>query len=380
MHKNKQWTNLILTASALIALGGLVGCGFTGNNDEEIVVIEGPPGLNGLNGQTGPAGPAGPAGADGQLRIYGDGSAGAFTVTSSDTLNNLLTAAGNSQGNLQFTNFTVNGGQTLTVPSGTKIRCTGTFINNGAIVVSGFSTTSGSSQLGSGPQAAASGASFFGHQSRQGDQGALGTAVRGGQGGQGASVTAFQPVLNYDRVGGGSGAAGFSAPGGIGGGTLMVLAQNSAINNGAIVANGGTGDAGAGGGGGGFVTLASAGSVVNGAAASIQANGAAGTPSDPFDGVGAPGGGGLIQLLAPTVTNSGSTSVFAGTLAAPGAAGSVNNANGRVGGGGGGGSVGRGGFGGDVTDTNSPLPATSALPGIVITSTQNPTALFRMQQ
>lgn len=37
--------------------------------------------------------------------------------------------------NFQFTDFSVAAGVTLTVPSGTVIRCTGTFTNNGTIVV-----------------------------------------------------------------------------------------------------------------------------------------------------------------------------------------------------------------------------------------------------
>ena len=104
----------------------------------------------GCAGDTGPAGPAGPAGpqgpagaagaagamgamgnegamgtagADGQLRIYGDGSAGAKTVNAAENWN---TTPANAV-NLQFTDFTVNAGNTLTVDSGMVIRCSGTF-------------------------------------------------------------------------------------------------------------------------------------------------------------------------------------------------------------------------------------------------------------
>jgi hypothetical protein len=60
------------------------------------------------------------------LRIYGDGSAGAKTVDASGTLLDT---------NLQYTSFTVAAGVVLTVESGTVIRCTGDFVNNGAINV-----------------------------------------------------------------------------------------------------------------------------------------------------------------------------------------------------------------------------------------------------
>src|SRR5262245_50149568 len=100
---------------------------------------QGPPGSPGADGQPGPAGPAGP---DGQLRIYGDASAGNVTATASTDLFSLVPSL-----NLQFHDFTVNPGVILTVPSGTVIRCDGTFRNDGSIVVKngdagGFDATS----------------------------------------------------------------------------------------------------------------------------------------------------------------------------------------------------------------------------------------------
>ena len=83
-------------------------------------------GAPGSPGATGAMGASGAPGVDGQLRIYGDGSAGARMVTSDEAFDDA---------NRQYTDFTVGPGVTLTIPSGTVIRCTGVFANNGTIVV-----------------------------------------------------------------------------------------------------------------------------------------------------------------------------------------------------------------------------------------------------
>src|SRR5262245_35538643 len=57
-------------------------------------------------------------GAVGQLRIYGNGSAGDATVTQDIGLFALVPS-----GNVQFRNLTINAGVTLTVPSGSVLRC-----------------------------------------------------------------------------------------------------------------------------------------------------------------------------------------------------------------------------------------------------------------
>src|SRR5262245_20628358 len=85
----------------------------------------------GAVGAPGTDGADGADGADGQLRIYGDGSAGAKTVAADETW-----VAAAAPTNPQFADVTINSGATLTVQSGTVIRCTGTFTNNGMIVVS----------------------------------------------------------------------------------------------------------------------------------------------------------------------------------------------------------------------------------------------------
>jgi hypothetical protein len=71
-------------------------------------------------------GAAGPAGTDGQLRIYGNGSDGSMVVTTNQTLSDAAP---------MYTDVVINSGVTWTVPSGTVIRCSGTFQNNGTIAV-----------------------------------------------------------------------------------------------------------------------------------------------------------------------------------------------------------------------------------------------------
>src|SRR5262249_49816779 len=61
---------------------------------------------------------------------YGDASQGDVDVTATTDLYALIPTL-----NFQFRNFTVDAGVTLTVPSGTVLRCTGTFSNNGVITV-----------------------------------------------------------------------------------------------------------------------------------------------------------------------------------------------------------------------------------------------------
>ncbi|MCA9245180.1 MAG: collagen-like protein, partial [Phycisphaerales bacterium] len=90
---------------------------------------QGAAGADGAIGPQGPAGPQGVAGedgADGQLRIYGDGTAGDVVVTADAALADL-----NADGNLQFRDLTIDAGVTLDVPGGTVLRCSGKLVNNG---------------------------------------------------------------------------------------------------------------------------------------------------------------------------------------------------------------------------------------------------------
>jgi hypothetical protein len=131
---------LSLFGSAVCALLMVAGC------DGSSPGAPGPVGPAGPAGAMGPAGPIGAQGADGSLRVYGDGSAGNLVVSASSTLEVLTT-----NGNTQFDDITVVAGQTLTVPSGTVLRCTGTANIAGRILVS----------VGARPNNRASGGSAF---------------------------------------------------------------------------------------------------------------------------------------------------------------------------------------------------------------------------
>lgn len=335
---------------------------------------QGPQGDPGAQGPQGDPGPAGPPGADGQLRIFGDGSAGPLAITS----NTDLTTAAPASNNFQFTDFTVDAGVQLLVPSGVTIRCTGTFTNNGVIIVfpgangakadfdAADSTVFSYSPPGAGIALSPPG---FGEVSFQ----AAGT-LESGEGGQGIPPLAALFMLDPGPHGGGGGAASpngsSNAFGGDGGGSFVVLCQGAVLNTGVIQANGTSDDAG--GGAGGIVILASRTSVENSGA--IEANGAAGGASD--DGVGASGGGGggIIHLLAPFITNTGTATVDGGAAGTSGAAGSIVNSR-RAGGAGGGACGGSGGDGGEAAGADPDL-AEAGEPGHLLETPVDPTALF----
>jgi len=118
--------------SALVFV--LAACGSDGAEG-----AAGPQGEMGDEGEMGDKGDKGDQGTDGQLRIYGDGSAGALTVTTDSTL--FVDVA--ADGNLMFTDVTIDAGVTLRVTSGVVIRCSGTFTNNGTVTVLSVARTGG---------------------------------------------------------------------------------------------------------------------------------------------------------------------------------------------------------------------------------------------
>jgi hypothetical protein len=157
---------------------------------------------------TGPRGQSGPTGADGQLRIYGDGSDGAKSVATNQTLSDPAP---------MYTDVVIESGMTWTVPSGAVIRCTGTFQNNGTIVVQtgapggdvvGADTSSltlaySPPHPGISARAAASGEFGDGTSSRAGGRGGIGLSL-------------FQAsMLRYPGAFAGGGGAGGSTEGGV---------------------------------------------------------------------------------------------------------------------------------------------------------------------
>lgn len=297
----------------------------------------GPSGEAGPMGPQGPAGaqgPQGPTGADGSLRIYGDGSSGDFTASGSQDLRELLG---------QFRDFTIPARQVLTVPSGTIIRCTGVFSNQGTLrvlsesqggVMEALSTTALTA-----PSSAAPTAGLVASVAASGEYGLSGVSLYGGRGGTAFSQPFLRGLLRPGIAGGGSGGAGRDTTGGLGGGTVTILAGGALINAGVISANGANGAAGAGGGGGGAIILASKTSITHSGV--VQVQGGAGGDSKINSAAGGGGGAGLVHLLAPSVSTAGGS-----VLATGGRAGSTSvlvSASVRSAGGGGGAGVGAAG-------------------------------------
>jgi hypothetical protein len=305
-------------------------------------------------------------GVAGDLRIFGDGSASAKVVSAvEETLVDV---------NLQYTDFTVNAGSTLIVASGTVIRCSGAFTNNGTIVVQSFAR--GGFGLNDDPDDfGAFAGPNPGISSRAAGQGEFGdnTEVRaGGSGGIGLTQSEALWLLEPGLVGGGGGAA-TADSGSAGGGTLTVLASGVIANNGTINADGVSAlNAGSGGGGGGIIILASLTEVTN--PGTLTARGGNGENADSGEAASGGGGGGIIHLLAPTVTAAGTANVDGGTAGS--GAGGTTSAPQRRGGAGGGAAAGNGGPGGQVGTDDVTGAAENGQPGFSFTSTLDPTSLF----
>ena len=318
-------------------------------------------------------------GADGQLRIYGDGSAGALTIADGDTqfLRSIVT-----DGNYQFTNCTIGTGATLTIDSGTVLRCSGTFENRGEIDIP---TNSASYSTGyfppSGPLPAFGPPtpSFAGSLAWGGEIGDGSEIRSGGQAASGVGTGEAAAITKPGTNGGGSGAGGLDAVGGRGGGTVVVLAEGAITNNSGaqIFASGAAGasNSGSGGGGGGIIILASKTSVTN--SGTVTAQGGNGAACSATDGRGGGGGGGIVRFIAPVITQ-GTVSVVAGT----GGAGCTGSIVGtptfltRAGGGGGGACGGSGGDGGSVTTTGDGSGGSGGTSGYALTTIADPTAIF----
>lgn len=316
-------------------------------------------------GAVGPTGPAGTPGADGQLRIYGDGSAGARTVAADATLDD--------DANHQYTQLTIEAGATLTIPSGTVIRCTGGFTNSGTIIV-GTGTTGASSNIQLND--------IENNYVQPGPGAAPGLAGRGGVSPAGSFASGGRPPIGLSAgqarsilrpgVNAGGGGAGGTFSGGNGGGGLTVLAMGPIQNDGTLHADGADSPTGGGGGAGGIVVLASKERVENSGV--ITAKGGVGGGNGTSDGTGGGGGGGIVHLLAPTIDDSGSASAdggSAGTLTGTTATGTL-----RGGGGSGGACGGGGGSGGNLAASNAASPAQPGGAGHVLQTRADPTALY----
>jgi len=296
----------------------------------------------------------------------GDGSAGDLTVSAS------LDWEATPPSNPYFNNITIDTGQTLTVPAGTTIRCRGSFINNGTLFVA--ANTNGGSRTSSSVKAEALSAPHPGDSIRAAGAPAstfefsIDTPfLAGGLGGSGIPQTRALSSYNHFQYGGGGGSGhrreGTDGNGGDGGGLVKIRCNGTITNNGLIDANASTTING-GGGGGGIVILASLTEVINGASATITANGGDGEAAGTDHGNAGGGGGGVIVMIAPSIPNlAGTTSVLGGSAASvstpiPGML--------STGGGGGGASGGDGGNGGSLSSLANPSAGSNGSSGYVI--------------
>lgn len=331
--------------------------------------FSGPAGSNGTNGSNGSNGADG---ADGSLRIYGDGSAGSKSVTSSETL---------ADSNLQYSSFSVASGHTLTVPSGTVIRSSGTCNIEGTISV-GFGAHGGRLE---GPLAATNthhlalslpgaGHATLAAQSPEVNQGGA-YDIFGGFGGRGVGSEFAARQIRFPGINaGGGGASAYKEAGTRGGGSLVLLCKQ-AINisaTGSILANGDSVTPEGGGGAGGIIILASPVSIIS--LGLMEAKGSPGGDSTVNVAPSGGGGGGIIHILSPSAV-IGNTDVAGGT---GGIYGTAISATLKSGGAGGGACGGDGGNGSDIgtSPIYSSANAGDGNPGYAITTLADPTSLF----
>lgn len=316
---------------------------------------DGPAGPAGPEGPPGPQGPPGAPGAgvdalDGGLdattrRLYGDGHEGALTVGAGET----LMLSGSSSG--EYASITIATNGRLTVPSGTLLRTTGTFRNDGTIDVrpaamSGLRNGGvAGGELGAvwpPHPGVAPGIAGFGSL----DQTAP-FASYGGLGAQGLGTAArwHTQLLSYAGGGGANSWPFVARAVPSGGGALHVRSKGELRNAGTIEAVGRTalttvgGNCGCSGGGGGAVLLASATKIDNSGGV-VDVRGGDGQPGDIQCGAGGGGGGGFVHLIAPVIA-PGELRLDGGQAGASGTYGTLR----WIGGSGGGGSAGNGGDG-----------------------------------
>ena len=313
--------------------------------------------------------------------VYGDGAMGDLKVEADVTLNTA------DHPDLQYKNITVDEGITLSVPSGTVLRCSGQFVNNGTIEVNphakGAWRNGGVTTATLMPAGARAAVGVSAGAPGQGELAAEALAVlSGGRGGVGLSEFIAAGLRHPGANAGGGGELGSMLPGnsdfttaGDGGGSLVVLCKGALVNHGTIIADGAASEYG-GGGGGGIVILASATSITNSVTAAVVARGGDGADSTSRAGANGGGGGGIVHLIAPSIADSGVVVVDGGNKGEPGAEGSVSTLP-RAAGGGGGACGGDGGRGGDVLNDGTPDEnAANGSAGHFVSTLADPTALF----
>jgi len=306
-------------------------------------------GADGAQGEQGLPGNTGPQGEPGALALYGDGSAGDFTLFSSSPPRNLAIGYGSlpNGANLMFRNVRIDG--TLIVASGTTIRATETITlgPTGIIAINPEQQV----QTVNSPQ-----------------RGIAVSAAEDYQGGRGLELGRSALLTRFDLSGSGGGFRPKStnttaASGGDAGGRLILAAGGNITINGLIDAAGRNAQVtgtqpmpGGGGGGGGVVTLVSRGTITLGSNGFIRANGGAGAnaiagATGQLYGGGGGGGGGIVQLLTsnpPSIANASNIVVTGGAAGASAVTGTATTLTAAGGGGGA-----SGGDGGDGTKSTA---------------------------
>ncbi|MEO0459983.1 MAG: hypothetical protein AAF219_03995 [Myxococcota bacterium] len=364
-----QTWEALMRAMAIAMVGWLLFGGISGcSGDDGVTGATGPAGPAGTTGAAGEPGPAGIAGQDFDAgpRLYGRGSDGDLMVTENDVF----------ETGREYANISIATGVVLTVPSGTVIRCTGEFDNDGTIRVSPvarsgvrtFGTPSAEFPAITPPGLGVSaGAAGFGSRDDTSPFFAY-----GGRGGDGIGSAARESLEPRAAIGGaGSVTWPFTASGyNSGGGSLQIRCGGEIRNPGRIEVNGSTGTiliGSSGGGGGGGAVLLASGIAVDGGGGEIEAVGANGQDGSDQYGAAGGGGGGFVHLIAPSVVE-GSVNVSGGD---PGAAASWTSTVRWTGGSGGGGSAGNGGRGGGNED-GTVLAATPGSDGEVFVIEKDP--------
>jgi hypothetical protein len=304
--------------------------------------------------------------------IYGDGSAGARNFDQP-------VAELNEANSYQFTNFTVQSGTTLLVNSGTVLRCTGTFRNDGTIVVRVAAGTGFIDLGGLLPNLvlASTTPADPGISLRTAGNATINFPL-GGDGGSGVGDRARLILQPGVKAGGGGGGLNVLTPSG--GGSFTVLCKKGIFNSGTIAANGLDGPGSAiGGGGGGIIILASKTEVTSDG--NLHAMGGAGgdatiIPNEEAHGGGGGGGGGIVHVLSPSIDVDEDGVLVNGGLGGAGTANLVPAGLALIGGGGGGACAGSGGNGAGVSVGN-PIPAAQAgQPGRFLRTVADPSDLF----
>ncbi len=321
-------------------------------------IFQGPSGADGQDGTNGADGAAGSDGQDGMDAAWGDGSAGARVVSANEDLDD---------DNLQFTDFTVNSGVTLTVPSGTIIRCTGTATINGTIQVETAGNSASVSTLGLGRPASQG---FSTQSSGNGEVGDNSNNRQGGYAPLALDSLIGRSIIRPPVFAGGAGGGGYGGSAtnvGQGGGGFAIYCQGgiTVSGTGLISANGGYGGNCQGGGAGGIIILASAGTVDH--SGPIRARGNTGGAYSTSCAQGGGGGGGLIHILAQTISGNDANLSASGGGAITGAQGAGTVTSGTRSGGGAGGSLfGAGGNGSLVAMDGATLGAFVGSDGLII--------------